>query len=226
MERASGPYGYRVAKALLRRPLRRAYRIDVDGAERLPEGPGILVANHRSFMDSVFLALVVDRPVSFLAKAEYFDRRRTSWIFRSLGQIPVRRGNPAGARRALDAALEVLAEGGIVGVYPEGSRSRDGKLHRGNLGPARLAAASGAPIVPVGLIGTEAVQAPGELLPHVRKSVTIRFGSPLRLGPQEAHERAELRGTTDRMMADIATLCDQEYVDRYSELVKTSGSAV
>jgi len=218
MDRASGPNGYRLAKALLGRPLRRAYGIDVDGAERVPVGPGILAANHRSFMDSVFLALVVDRPVSFLAKAEYFDRRRTAWIFRSTGQIPLRRGSPAGARRALDAALEVLAEGGVVGVYPEGTRSRDGMLHRGNLGAARLAAASGAPIVPVGLIGTEAVQAPGQRLPRVGKSVTVRFGSPLRLDPRDANHR-DLRDTTDRMMADIATLCRQEYVDRYSKLV-------
>lgn len=221
MDRVSAPFGYRLAKALLSRPLRRAYGVDVEGAERVPDGPGILVANHRSFMDSVFLALVVDRPVSFLAKAEYFDRRRTAWIFRSTGQIPLRRGSPAGARRALDAALDVLAEGGVVGVYPEGTRSRDGLLHRGNLGPARLAAASGAPIVPVGLIGTEAVQAPGQRLPRVGRSVTVRFGSPLRLDPQDANHRTHLRDTTDRMMADIAALCGQEYVDRYSELVNT-----
>lgn len=220
MDRVSGPSGYRLAKALLSRPLHRAYGIDVDGAERVPEGPSILAANHRSFMDSVFLALVIDRPVSFLAKAEYFDRRRTAWIFRTTGQIPLRRGSPAGARRALDAALDVLAEGGVIGVYPEGTRSRDGMLHRGNLGPARLAAASGAPIVPVGLVGTEAVQAPGQRLPRVRKSITVRFGSPMRLDPDDANHRTHLRDTTDRMMGDIADLCGQEYVDRYSELVQ------
>jgi 1-acyl-sn-glycerol-3-phosphate acyltransferase len=221
MDRASGPVGYRMTKALLSRPLRRAYGIEVDGADRLPDGPGILAANHRSFMDSVFLALVVDRPVAFLAKAEYFDRRRTAWIFRSTGQIPVRRGNPRGARQALDAALGVLADGGVVGVFPEGTRSRDGMLHRGNLGPARLAAASGAPIVPVGLVGTEAVQAPDQRLPRVGKQVTVRFGSPRRLDPNEASHRSQLRCSTDRMMADIAALSGQEYVDRYAELVTT-----
>jgi 1-acyl-sn-glycerol-3-phosphate acyltransferase len=162
-------------------------------------------------MDSVFLALVVDRPVSFLAKAEYFDRRRTAWIFRSTGQIPVRRGDPAGARRALDAALDVLAEGGVVGIYPEGTRSRDGRLHRGNLGPVRLAATSGAPIVPVGLVGTEAVQAPDQRLPRLGKDVAIRFGSPLRLSPEDATDQPHLRAATDRLMTDIAALCDQEY---------------
>src|SRR5689334_7460370 len=120
MERRSGPIGYRLAKAALRAPLHRAYDIEVDGLPHIPDGPSILAANHRSFMDSIFLALVVERPVSFLAKAEYFDRRRTAWIFRSTGQIPVRRGSPAGAHRALDAALDVLRDGGIVGIYPEG----------------------------------------------------------------------------------------------------------
>src|SRR5258705_8548448 len=178
---------------MLARPLGRAYKLKTEGEDHLPDGPIILAANHRSFMDSVFLALVVDRPVSFLAKAEYFDRRRTAWLFRSTGQIPLRRGNPAGARRALDAALDVLARGGVIGVYPEGTRSRDGMLHRGNLGPARLAAASGAPIVPVGLVGTGAVQAPDQRLPRVGKQVTVRFGAPLRLDQREATHRAHLR---------------------------------
>ena len=108
MDRVSDPVGYRLAKALLSRPLRRAYDIEVEGDARLPDGPVVLAANHRSFMDSIFLALVVNRPVSFLAKAEYFARRRTAWIFRSTGQIPLWRGDPGGARRAIDAALRVL----------------------------------------------------------------------------------------------------------------------
>lgn len=218
-QRVPGPLGYRLVKGLLNRPLHRAYGIEVDGIDRLPDGPTILAANHRSFMDSVFLAAVVDRPVSFLAKAEYFDRRRTAWIFRATGQIPLRRGNPREARRALDAAVEVLADGGVVGVYPEGTRSRDGMLHRGYLGPARLAAASGAPIVPVGLVGTETVQAPDQRIPRIGKRITVRFGSPVRLNPQAAHHRAELRDKTDGVMADIAALCGQAYVDCYATLV-------
>ncbi len=178
----------------------------------------MLAANHRSFMDSIFLALVVDRPVSFLAKAEYFDRRRTAWIFRSTGQIPLRRGDPAGARRAIDAALAVLARGGVVGVYPEGTRSRDGKLHRGNLGPARLAASSGAPIVPIGLVGTDQVQAPDERVPHVGKRVTVRFGQPIHMDQQSVRHRARLRDVTDAMMAAIADLCGQPYDEHDAEL--------
>lgn len=221
MNRAAAPFGYRLAKALLSRPLRRAYDIEVDGDASLPDGPVVLVANHRSFMDSIFLALVVDRPVSFLAKAEYFDRRRTAWIFRSTGQIPLRRGDPRGARRAVDAALGVLARGGVVGVYPEGTRSRDGMLHRGNLGPARLAARSGAPIVPIGLLGTDEVQPPDQRLPRVGKRVTLRFGHPIRLDQQTASHRADLRGATDDMMADLADLCGQPYDDHYATVATT-----
>jgi len=218
MGRVSGPVGYRLAKALLGRPLRRLYNIEVDG-DRLPDGPAIVTANHRSFMDSIFLALVIDRPVSFLAKAEYFDRRRTAWIFSSTGQIPLRRGSPGGARRALDAALGVLAAGGVVGVYPEGTRSRDGMLHRGNLGPARLAATSGAPIVPVGLVGTDEIQPPDQRLPRVNKAVQIHFGTPLRLDPHDADDRKHLRHATDALMNDIAALSGQRYVDRQAQLV-------
>jgi 1-acyl-sn-glycerol-3-phosphate acyltransferase len=221
MDRRSDPFGYRLAKALLSRPLRRAYDIEVEGEAHLPGGPVVLAANHRSFMDSIFLALVVDRPVSFLAKAEYFDRRRTAWIFRATGQIPLRRGDPAGARRALDAALAVLARGGVVGVYPEGTRSRDGMLHRGNLGPTRLAATSGAPIVPVGLVGTDEVQAPDQRLPHIGQRVTVRFGTPIVLQPHHANHRAHLREATDELMATIATLCGQPYDDHYATLVTT-----
>jgi 1-acyl-sn-glycerol-3-phosphate acyltransferase len=220
MDGETGPVGYRVARALLSRPLRRAYDIEVGGAGRLPDGPAILAANHRSFMDSVFLAVAADRPVAFMAKAEYFDRRRTAWIFRSTGQIPLRRGSPSGARRALDSALGVLADGGLVGVYPEGTRSRDGRLHRGHLGPARLAATSGAPIVPVGLTGTDKVQAPDQRLPRVGKRVTVTFGSPMQVHAEAATRRLQLRDATHRMMADIAVLCGQEYVDRYAEPVK------
>ena len=216
MDRSSDPLGYRLAKALLNRPLRQAYDVEVAGEARLPEGPVVLAANHRSFMDSIFLALVADRPVSFLAKAEYFDRRRTAWLFRSTGQIPLRRGSPAGARQAIDDALGVLDRGGVVGVYPEGTRSRDGMLHRGNLGPARLAAASGAPIVPVGLLGTDKVQAPDQRLPRLRQRVAVRFGQPIRL--PSASQRTQLRDVTDELMASIADLCGQPYDDHYAKL--------
>ena len=216
MEARSAGRPYTIVKRVIAPPLRRAYDLHVEDGDRLPDGAAILAANHRSFMDSVFLALVVDRPVSFLAKAEYFDRRRTAWLFRGLGQIPIRRGSPAGARRALESAHAVLDSGGVVGVYPEGTRSRDGRLHRGHLGPARLAAASGAPIVPIGLIGTDGVQPPGARLPRLRGTVTVRFGVPFRIG---ATDGRDLRRATDHLMAEVADLCDQPYVNRFAEMV-------
>lgn len=215
MVRAADPKGYNLAKALLRRPLLAAYEVSVERPGDLPVGPVILASNHRSFMDSVFIALVVDRPVSFLSKAEYFDRRRTAWVFRATGQIPVRRGSPAGARQALEAAREVLSAGGIVGVYPEGTRSRDGRLHRGHLGPARLAAASGAPIVPVGLVGTEEVQPPEAKLPRLGKKVVVRFGSPRWIDSGGDHRVRALRDFTGLVMADIAELCGQSHGERF-----------
>lgn len=212
MNRDAGPFLYRLAKSVLSRPLHSAYEIDVDGIGHVPDSGGVIVAaNHRSFMDSVFLALVVKRPVSFLAKAEYFDHRRTAWLFRATGQIPVRRGSPAAARRALDAALAVLNDGGVVGVFPEGTRSRDGRLHRGNLGPARLAVAAGVPIVPVGLVGTEAVQPPDQRLPRIGLPVGVHLGLPRWPDPEPAERRAHLRALTDQVMSDIADLSDPHY---------------
>ena len=210
----SGTVAYRMAKALTSSALRRCYRVDVKGLAQVPDrGPMVLAANHRSFMDSIFLALVTPRPITFIAKAEYFDSWRTAWAFRATGQIPLRRGSPTGARQALATAGGVLARHGIVGVYPEGTRSRDGRLQPGNTGPARLALASGAPIVPVGLVGTDAVQAPGEWLPHLFRTVTVRFGAPLEVtrGERLRSRKAELRGATERLMSSIAELCGQEY---------------
>jgi 1-acyl-sn-glycerol-3-phosphate acyltransferase len=197
-------------------PLRRLYHVDIEGLDNLPETGGVILCpNHRSFMDSIFLAVATPRPVTFVAKAEYFDRRMTRWVFTSTGQIPLRRGSPQGARQALGAASTVVSQGGTLGMYPEGTRSRDGKLHRGNLGPARLAAATGVPIVPVGLVGTDQVQSPGERMPHLFRSVRVRFGRPRTLGPAEP---ADLRDSTDQIMHDIAALSGQDYEETFAPL--------
>jgi 1-acyl-sn-glycerol-3-phosphate acyltransferase len=206
-----GSFAYVALRRILRPVVRRCYRIHVEGIDRVPTGPLVLSANHRSFMDSVFLAAVMPRPVTFLAKAEYFDRPASRWLFSALGQIPIRRGSGASAREAMARAEGVLASGGVVAIYPEGTRSRDGKLHRGNIGPARLALGTGAPLVPVGLIGTEEVQAPGSRLPHMFRDVTVRIGTPVEI-PSEA----TLRAVTDRLMERIAHLCEQEYADTFA----------
>jgi 1-acyl-sn-glycerol-3-phosphate acyltransferase len=206
---------YRLTKALVGSALRRCYKVDVKGLGHLPHrGPMVLAANHRSFMDSIFLALVTPRPITFIAKAEYWDSWRTAWMFRATGQIPLRRGSPSGAYQAMESAGKVLAEHGIIGIYPEGTRSRDGGLHLGNTGAARLAQAHGAPIVPVGLIGTESVQAPEESLPHLFKPVSVRFGAPHHLpAPHRPRRRkAELQGATERLMHAIAALSGQDYL--------------
>lgn len=206
---------YRVARAVLGPALHAAYDIAIDGLDHLPAvGPVILAPNHRSFMDSLFLPAVLSRPVSFLAKAEYFDKRTTAWLFRATGQIPVRRGSPAGARQALAAARTVLEHGGAVGIYPEGTRSRDGLLLRGNLGPARLSTSTNTPIIPTGLIGTADVQAPGQRLPRLGKRITIRFGAPLWPEAGAANSQAYLREFTEQLMLAISDLSGQRYVAR------------
>jgi len=199
-------------------PLRRLWDLDVTGLHHLPaDGAFVLAANHRSFMDSVFLAVVVPQPISFIAKAEYFERRSTAWLFRGTGQIPLRRGSSRAAVEALAAARGVLDRNGVVGIYPEGTRSRDGRLHRGNTGVARLARAAGTPIVPVGLVGTADVQPPGHLAPRPFRRVSIRFGPPHDPSPTGGAALG-LRETTDRLMQAIAGLCDQEYVNSYAPL--------
>ncbi len=218
-------YGPRVAywalKAVLTPILRLCYRVRVDGREHVPSrGAVILAANHRSFMDSIFLPLVVRRRVTFVAKAEYFDSPRTAWFFRSCGQIPIRREGGSASEGALAAATDVLRAGGVFGIYPEGTRTRDGYLHRGHTGVARLALSTGAPVVPVGLVGTDEIQATDAKLPRLFREVRVRFGDPI--DPQRYASRADdgaglaLRAMTDEVMFEIASLSGYEYVDTYA----------
>jgi 1-acyl-sn-glycerol-3-phosphate acyltransferase len=210
---------YWIVKATLTPLLRAGYRIHVVGKEHVPrKGAAILAANHRSFLDSIFLPLVVRRRVTFVAKAEYFDNPRTAWFFRGVGQIPIRREGGSASEGALDAAMEVLQAGSVFGIYPEGTRTRDGFLHRGHTGVARLALRSGAPIVPIGMIGTDEVQPTDKKMPHLLKRVAIRFGEPLdpgRYGARE-HDRLALREFTDEVMYEIAQLSGYEYRDTYA----------
>jgi 1-acyl-sn-glycerol-3-phosphate acyltransferase len=210
---------YWVVKGVLTPIMRVCFRVKVEGRENLPtRGPVILASNHRSFLDSIFIPAIVRRRVTFVAKAEYFDDPKTAWFFRGVGQIPVRREGGSAGERALAAATEVLNDGGVFGIYPEGTRTRDGYLHRGHTGVARLSLRTGTAIVPVGLIGTDEVQPVDKKMPRLFRRVTVRFGEPLepeRYGDYE-QEHLALRELTDELMYEIGQLSGYEYVDTYA----------
>jgi 1-acyl-sn-glycerol-3-phosphate acyltransferase len=211
---------YWTLKTILTPLLRLLFRVRIEGREHVPPtGPVILAANHRSFLDSLFVPLAIGwRRVTFVAKAEYFEQRRTAWFFRAAGQIPIQRRGGAASDAALAAATEVLQRGRVFGIYPEGTRTRDGFTHRGHTGVARLARATGAPIVPIGLVGTDDCQPTDAKLPRLLRPVTVRFGAPIspaRYG--DASESLALRGLTDEVMFEIVQLCGvYEYRDTYA----------
>jgi 1-acyl-sn-glycerol-3-phosphate acyltransferase len=210
---------YWVLKVVLTPVLRGCYRVQVEGRERVPRrGPVILAANHRSFMDSLFLPLVIRRRVTFVAKAEYFDSPKTAWFFRSAGQIPIRREGGGASEGALASATEVLDAGQVFGIYPEGTRTRDGYLHKGHTGAARLALRTGAPIVPVGLIGTDEVQATDAKMPRLFRRIAIRFGEPIDPARYAGRDDVTLvlRAITDEVMFEIQHLSGYEYRDTYA----------
>jgi len=206
-------------------PLARAvWRPRVEGLENVPlTGPVLLASNHLSFADSVVIPIVAPRKVVFLAKAEYFTgtglrgRLSKAW-FEGLGMVPVDRSDTRAALNSLDVALEVLSRGDAFGIYPEGTRSRDGRLYRGRTGVAQLALTAGAPVVPVGLVGTDRLQPVDARLPRLAK-VTVRFGAPLDFtGRFEgvAPGRAR-REATDEIMAAIQALSGQEPAGIYND---------
>lgn len=210
---------YWIVKALVTPFVRVFVRVRVEGREHIPRrGPVILASNHRSFLDSIFIPLVVRRRVTFVAKAEYFDDPKTAWFFRSCGQIPIRREGGSASERALSSATEVLRAGKVFGIYPEGTRTRDGLLHRGHTGVARLALRCNVPIVPIGLIGTDDVQPIDSKMPKLFRVVRIRFGEPVdpaRYAGRE-HDHMALRELSDEVMYEICQLSGYQYVDTYA----------
>ena len=220
------------------------WRVKVEGREHIPaHGPAVLAANHQSFCDSFFLPLVLRRRVTYVAKAEYFDNWKTAWFFRAAGQIPMSRSGGDASQRALDTATEVLDAGHLLGIYPEGTRAPDLRLHKGHTGVARLSLRCDVPIIPVGIVGTRAVQPPGSNLMRpfhagdhpVRPAghLSARRRRPSR--PASAASPAAARGRpgldqdgaarclTDALMAEIARLSGQDYVDRYANRARADG---
>ena len=221
---------YGLIKAILTPVFRLAFRIRVTGAENIPlQGGLIIAANHQAFCDSLFIPLVVPRRVTFVAKAEYFQSWKTRWFFRTVGQIPMERSGGSRSSAALDEASALLAGGGCIGIYPEGTRPPDERLHRGRTGVARLALAAGCPVIPVGVKGTRAVQPVGARMLRPFKTVELAFGEPLDLAARygdRAGDPLVLRQATDELMWEIRQLSGQEYVDRYaSRRVQASGEA-
>ena len=212
---------YWLFKALFSPFLYVIWRVKARNRRFIPrEGGVLLAANHQAFCDSLFLPLVViRRKVAFLAKAEYFDDKRSAWFFHAAGQLPIRRGGGSASERALATALEVLAEGKTIGLYPEGTRALDEYVHKGRTGVARMALASGCPVVPVGIRGTAEVQPVGQRRMSPFKRVEVRFGEPMRLTQAEVDEvgsEAEaLRAFTDELMHAISELSGRPYLDEY-----------
>jgi 1-acyl-sn-glycerol-3-phosphate acyltransferase len=213
----------RIAHAVLEPAARLALRPTVQGAEHVPStGALILAANHLSSLDSYLIPLLTPRPVAFLAKEEYFTGRglkgrAVAAVMHAVDAIPVPRGTARAAQASLDAALTVLRDGRAFGIHPEGTRSRDGRLYRGRTGVAWLALASGAPVVPVAVLGTDKVQPIGAALPRPGK-VTVRFGKPLHFaGPPAGVPLARARReATDQIMDAIAALSGQDRADGYA----------
>ena len=196
-----------------------AWDIQRVGYERLPaDGPAILCPNHISFLDSALLTFTVPRNISFVGKAEYMDSWKTKFIFPAMGMIPIDRSGGERSSSALDAAMGVLRRGELFGIYPEGTRSRNGKLHKGRTGAARLALATGCPIYPVGIAGTDAIQPPDAKMPKLRKSCSITIGRPIK--PERyANRGAEhlaWRSMMDEVMFEIREITGQEYVHYYA----------
>src|SRR4051812_39403854 len=211
---------YWVLKAVLTPLLRFFFRVRVEGIEHVPRKGGVILAsNHISFCDSIFLPLILRRRVTFVAKAEYFEDPKTAWFFRAVGQIPVKRGGGSASARALESAREVLEAGGVFGIYPEGTRSPDGRLYRGHTGVARLALQTGAPVVAVAMIGPRGAQPIGQAVPRFFMPTPVRFPEPMtfeRFADAGADPLA-LRHITDEIMYELAQLSGQTYVDAYAK---------
>ena len=208
-----------VARAVLGPAFRFLWKVTTEGLDHVPSAGGAIIApNHVAAIDSFFVPLVLPRRITYVGKAEYLDDWKTRLLFPAMGMIPIDRSGGSASAAALDAAAGILESGELFGIYPEGTRTRDGRLHRGRTGVARLALRTGAPIVPTALIGTDEVQPVDSPVPRVFRRVHIRFGRPITVDryADRPDDRLLLRQITDEVMFEIANLSGQEYVDTYA----------
>jgi 1-acyl-sn-glycerol-3-phosphate acyltransferase len=207
--------------------LRVLFRPWTDNMDALPvSGPALLVSNHLSFSDSFFLPLVTKRRITFLAKQEYFTGKGikgllSKMFFTGVGQVPIDRSSGRAAEAAITTGVRILREGHMLGIYPEGTRTADGRLYRGKTGVARMALEAQAPVIPVAMIGTYEIQPPGRVRPAIRR-VGVVFGDPLDFSRYEGMEsdRFVLRSVTDEIMYALMEISGQEYVDMYATRAK------
>jgi 1-acyl-sn-glycerol-3-phosphate acyltransferase len=207
--------------------LKLLYRPQVRGVENIPRTGGVILAsNHLSFIDSIFLPLLIQRRMAFLAKSEYFTGKgikgwATRIFFQATGMIPIDRSGGKASEASLNTGLRVLAEGTVLGIYPEGTRSPDGRMYRGRTGVARMILEGHVPVVPVAMINTETVMPIGTRIPKIRR-IGIIIGSPLDFSRFEGMEgdRFILRSITDEIMYELNLLSGQEYIDTYASSVK------
>ena len=218
---------YRTLELTLAPALRAVYRPEITGAHHVPaEGPVILAGNHISFADEFFTPLAARRQVVYFAKAEYFTTpgirgRAMAAFFNGMRHVPVERMDTRAAAASIDIGVAVLNRGEALGIFPEGTRSPDGRLYKFRTGVARLALRTGAPVVPVGLIGTREVQPPGRRMWH-RAAVAVHYGSPMNFGDRADEERSSraLREITDTIRVAVEQLTCQEYVPAYASSVR------
>ncbi|MBB5631365.1 lysophospholipid acyltransferase family protein [Sphaerisporangium krabiense] len=207
---------YHIMKIASRPFLRLLWRPEVTGAEHVPaSGAALLASNHLSILDSVFLPAMLPRQVTFVAKSEYFTGNRLMAMFmRGTGQVAIDRESAAAAQAMLDTALRVLDSGELFGIYPEGTRSPDGRLYRGKIGVAWLALTAGVPVIPVAMVNTDRVLPPGAAVPRIAR-IGVRIGKPLTFtgDPGRAQDR---RAVTDEVMRAIQRLSGQQYVPAYA----------
>ncbi|GAB3205617.1 1-acyl-sn-glycerol-3-phosphate acyltransferase [Marinactinospora thermotolerans] len=219
---------YWVVKAILGPVLAVLWQPRAEGVENVPRhGPAIMVSNHLSFSDHFFGPLPLPRKITFLAKAEYFTGKGVKGLasrlfFTGVGQIPIDRSGGKASEAALRTGLKVLKQGRLLGIYPEGTRSPDGRLYRGRTGVARLALESGAPVVPMAMINVDKIMPPGRTLPRLGIRPKVVFGEPLDFSRYQGMEKDPrvLRAVTDEIMYALMKLSGQEYVDRYAQSVK------